>query len=406
VTDVFIADGLIQSVGDEPDGWQPDERIAGDGFWLLPGLVDLAARLREPGHSHKATIASELAAASASGVTTICIPPDTQPVIDNPSVVEWIRRRAGQDSPVRLRALGALTQGLGGNAISEMAALREAGCVGVSNAGRPLASSLVLRRAMEYAATFDLPLHLVPVDHALKNEGCAHEGPVATRLGLPGIPEAAETVALARDLALVEQTGAQAHFCRLSTRRAVEMIGEAQSRGLPVTADVCAHQLFLSESDLLGFNSLCHVDPPLRATSDREALRQAVRNGVVSAICSDHQPHEPDAKNNPFPATEPGISAIETLLPLVLKLVEDEELDLLDAVHRLTLGPAEIMGIDAGSIRQGASADLCLIDPQAAWQLSTERLLSAGRNTPFAGWDFKGRVLCTLRGGRFVYRAS
>jgi dihydroorotase len=372
----------------------------------MPGIVDLAARLREPGQSHKATIASETAAAAAAGITTVCVPPDTTPVIDTPSVIEWIRQRAGSQPAVRILTLGALTQGLDGQAISAMAALKEAGCSGISNADRPLASTLVLRRAMEYAATFDLTIHLHALDHSLKAGGCAHEGPVATRMGLPGIPEAAETVGVARDLALIEQTGVQAHFCRLSTRRAVEMIADAQARGLDVTADVCAHQLFLSETDLQGFSSMCHVDPPLRSETDRSALRAAVRSGVIGAICSDHRPHEPDAKTNPFPATEPGISALETLLPLVLKLVESGEIPLLDAIHRLTAGPAEILGVDDGGLRPGSTADLCLVNPGLGWQLQPGKLRSAGQNTPFAGWEFSGRAVMTVTGGRIVHRLA
>jgi dihydroorotase len=407
VTDVYISDGTISHVGnEEPLGWREQERIEARGLWLMPGIVDLAARLREPGQSHKATIASEMQAASTAGITSVCIPPDTDPVIDTPAVVEWIRQRSGATAPVHIHVLGALTQKLGGEVISAMAALKDAGCVGVSNARRAIGNSLLLRRAMEYAATFDLTVHLCPQDHWLKNGGCAHEGPVATRLGLAGIPEAAETVAVARDLALIEQTGAQAHFCRLSTRRAVEMIAEAQARGLAVTADVSAHQLFLTDNDLLGFNSLCHVDPPLRSTMDRDALRDAVRSGVVGAVCSDHQPHEPDAKTNPFPATEPGISAFETLLPLVMKLVDDDELDLLDAVHRLTAGPAQVLGLETGQLRAGAAADLCLVDPERKWTFETGAMRSAGKNSPFGGWEFKGQVAATVVNGAIVYRAQ
>jgi dihydroorotase len=365
--------------------------------------VDLCARLREPGQEHKATIASETRAAAAGGVTTLCCPPDTRPVIDTPAVAALLKQTAERAGLARVVPAGALTQGLVGEQISEMAALQRAGCVVMSHADRPIANTQVQRRAMEYATTFGLTLFLRPEDHDLRDRGCVHEGRVSTLLGLPGIPEAAETVALARDLALAEQTRARVHFRGLSCGRATVMLAEAQARGVAASADVSAHQLFLTEDDVGDFDSNCHLIPPARTTADRDALRAAVASGVIGAICSDHQPHEPDAKLAPFPATEPGISAVETLLPLTLALVAAGVLDLPAAIARVTRGPAQILGLPVGRLDPGRSADVCVFDPDAAWVVSPATLLSEGHNTPFIGREVRGRVRWTLLGGRIVF---
>jgi dihydroorotase len=300
--------------------------------------------------------------------------------------------------------MGALTRGLKGEQLSEMAALKKAGCHVMSNGAKPLHSTLVERRALEYATTFGLTCFLNPEDLSLRDQGCAHEGAVGCRLGLPGIPVAAETVAVARDLALLEQTRAIIHFRGLSTAAAVRMLRRAHKEQLRVTADVSAHQLHLTEMDLDGFNSNCHVEPPLRSLTDRDALRQALADGVISAVCSDHQPHEPDAKQAPFPATAPGISALETLLPLTLKLVSEGVMPMADALARLTIGPARILGLEVGRLNVGNTADVCVFDPNRTWRLDPEKMLSQGHNTPFAGWEFSARVTCTLLAGRVVYR--
>jgi dihydroorotase len=284
-----------------------------------------------------------------------------------------------------------------------MAALREGGCIGLSNALRPVANTLVLRRALEYADTLGLTVHLHPLDPHLADGGCAHEGAVATRLGLPGIPRAAETAALAQILALVEQTGARVHVCRLSTARAAHLIAEARAEGLPVSADVAVHQLFLTEDDLEGFDARCHVLPPARSTADRAALREAVAAGVVQAVCSDHQPHDADAKTAPFPQTEPGISGLDTLLALMLQLVHEGTLERTTAVAALTGGPAAVLGIERGTLRPGGPADLCVVDPDMTWTLDAETLRSRGRNTPFLGRRLRGRVTHTWVGGDLVH---
>lgn len=401
--DVHIEDGRIVAVGKAPEGFAPDRRIDARDRIVCPGLVDLRARLREPGQEHKASIASETRAAAAGGITTLCMPPDTQPVIDTPAVAELIRRRAADAGFARVLPLAALTTGLAGEQLAEMARLKAAGCVGVSNALAPISNTLVMRRAMEYAASHGLTVFLYAED-AYLGGGCAHEGAVSTRLGLPAIPEAAETVAVARDLMLIEQTGARVHFCHLSSERALRMIARAQYDGLPITADVTAHHLHLTEHDLGHFNANCHVRPPLRTQRDRDGLRHGLAAGTLAGICSDHQPHDADAKLAPFSETEPGISGLETLLALTLRLAdEDGPLSLGDALACITSRPAQVLGIEAGTLGVGRSADVCVFDPEAYWTVDPGALVSRGKNTPFGGWELKGRVTHTLFAGQVVY---
>jgi dihydroorotase len=403
-TDLFIdARGFVVGVGQAPDGFTAERVLDARGRIVCPGLVDLRARLREPGLEYKATIESETRAAVAAGITTLACPPDTHPVIDTPAMAQMIQSRAWRFGLAFIHPLGALTQNLEGKLLTDMEALDEAGCVGVSNALAPVTDTLVMRRAMEYAASFDLTVFLQSQDPWLAGNGCVHEGEVGTRLGLPGIPEAAETVGVARDLALIEQTGVRAHFCGLSSARAAAMITEARARGLPVSADVTAHHLHLTEHDIGQFNTQCHVLPPLRARRDRDGLRAALKSGVISAICSDHQPHEPDAKLAPFAEAEPGISGLETLLPLTLRLVDEGLLTLASAVALLTHKPADILGVDAGELGVGATADVCIFDPSESWTLTGDGLVSRGRNTPFLGWQLRGRVTHTLVGGKLVF---
>lgn len=404
--DLHIDNGVVVAVGDAPAEFAADEIIDASGCIVSPGLIDLAASLREPGFEHKATLSSELVAAARGGITTLLCTPDTNPVIDNAAVVELIHQSAGETGHARVLATGALTRGLNGEQLAEIAALKEAGCVAVSNAQRPLGSTLVERRALEYASTFDMPVFLRPEDRHLRADGCVHEGAVSTRLGLPGIPSAAESVAVARDLALADHCQARIHFRALSTSGAARMLGDAQSAGLTVTADVAAHQLHLTEMDTDGFDARCHVSPPLRTLSDRDALRRAVADGTVAAICSDHQPHEPDAKQRPFPETEPGISGLETLLGLTLRLVEEGIVDLSTALARVTNGPADILGLPFGRLGVGAPADVCVFDLEQRWTLDAKTMVSEGDNTPFDGWDFAGTITHTLFDGRVVYRAK
>lgn len=404
--DLHIADGHILALGAAPEGFIPARRIQAEGQIVCPGLVDLSARLREPGAEHKASIASETYAAACNGITSLCCPPDTQPVIDTPAVAELLQQRARHAGMARVLPLAALTQGLQGQHLAEMGDLKEAGCVGVSNALHPVENTEVLRNALAYAATHELTVHIQPREPYLVAKGCVHESAISTRLGLAGIPAAAESIALARDLLLLELTGARAHFARLSSAQGIWMLREAQSRGLPVSADVSIHQLFLNETDVRAYDSSAHVDPPLRSERDRLALRQAIADGVISAICSDHQPHEPEAKLAPFTATEAGISALDSFLPLLLKLGAELDIALPRLLALVTLNPARILGQNSGHLSVGAVADLCIFDPRKEWILDTDSMHSLRHNTPFLGWPMRGRVTHTLLGGRVVFSSE
>lgn len=403
VTDLWVADGKVQAVGSAPGGFTADQTINAEQQIVCPGLIDLSARIREPGHEHKATIASETTAAASAGITSLVCPPDTQPVIDSPAIVELMHHKARRVGQSHLHMLGALTSGLGGELISEMISLKHAGVVGMSNANQPIQNSQTLRHAFEYAATHDLTVFIRPNDPSLSKGGCAHEGSVASRLGLLGIPEAAETVAVARELELIAQTGVRAHFSQLSTARAAEMIGRARHSGLKITADVAVHHLYLSEIDIRDYDSACHLLPPLRSERDRDGLRDAIKRGTIDAICSDHQPHEPDAKQAPFPDTAPGLSGLDTLLPLVKRLADEKLLSLTEVIERVTVTPARILGLEQGHLSVGANADICIFDPGMSWFVSTDTIKSKGHNTPFMGWEMHGRATNTLINGQLIF---
>ncbi len=403
ITDVYISNGKIAAIGQQPEDFSAEKVINAENQWLIPGIIDMCARLREPGQEQVANIESETRAATSSGITTLCIPPDTDPVIDEPAVVELIHRKARKAKQSYVYTLGALTAKLKGEHLSEMAALKEAGCLGVSNCRTGEINNLVLRRAFEYASTHNITVFLEAHDAKLASEGCAHEGAIANRLGLNPIPYAAETGPIAQTLELIRETDVRVHFGRLSCSRSIELIAQAQASGLKVSADVAAHQLHLTDMDISSFNSLYHVMPPLRSQRDMQALRKAVADGVISSIVSDHQPHEPDAKLAPFPATEPGISSLETLLPLTLKLVENNELTLSQAIASLSCNPAEILGLDTGHLGIGSEANVCLVDPEHEWTFNSREMLSQGKNTPFSGWHFVGKVMMTMVGGIVVF---
>ncbi|WP_330110609.1 dihydroorotase [Methylophaga thalassica] len=401
--DIYISDGKVIAIGEQLDGFEADKTIDATGLIVCPGLIDLSVRLREPGQEHTATILTETKAAAAGGITTVCVPPDTAPVIDNPTVVELIEDRAKKSGRSMVLTMGAMTQNLNSELLAEMARLKAAGCVGISNGLSPIKNSVILQRAMAYAATLDMTVFITPADPWLQSQGCVHEGAVSSRLGLGGIAESAETIAVSRDLILIEQTGVRAHFHNLSTAKAVKLIRDAQNRGLPVTADVSAHHLHLSEHDLGNYDALSHVLPPFRSIRDREQLQQGVRDGVISAISSHHQPLDKDDKLGPFAETKPGISGLETLLPLTMKLVEDDEVNLHTALAALTCNPADILGIDSGQLKVGATADICLIDPDSEYECQPLNFVSAGKNSPFEGWLFNHQVSHTLFHGRLVH---
>ena len=404
ISDIAIEGGKIIAIGQAPADFMAEKTLDAQGLIAAPGLVDLSVALREPGYSRKGNIASETLAAAAGGVTSLCCPPFTKPVLDTSAVAELILDRAREAGHTKVFPIGALSKGLEGEQLAELVVLRDAGCVAFGNGLDTFRNNRTLRRALEYAATFDLTVIFHSQDFDLAEGGLAHEGPTASFLGLSGIPESAETVALARDLLLVEQSGVRAHFSQLTSARGAQLIADAQARGLPVTADVALYQLFLTDEALIDFSSLYHVQPPLRTQDDREGLRQAVKEGVISAISSHHQPHERDAKLAPFGATEPGISSVQLLLPLAMSLVQEGLLDLPTLLARLTCGPADALRLPAGRLAVGAPADLLLFDPQAS-TLAGESWYSKGANCPFIGHCLPAAVRYTLVDGHISYRA-
>lgn len=402
VQDVFIAAGKIVALGAAPAGFHANRVIDAAGLVVCPGLVDLSARLREPGYEYKATLESEMAAAVAGGVTSLVCPPDTDPPLDEPGLVEMLKHRARNLNQAHVFPLGALTQGLKGERITEMAELLDAGCVAFSHADAPLVDNQVLLRSLQYAATFGYPVWLRPRDAMLGRDGFAHDGQVATRLGLAPIPVLAETIALSTILLLVRETGARVHLCRLSSADGIDMVRQAKALGIAVTCDVSANHVHLSEMDIGYFDSNCHLIPPLRSTRDRDAIRRGVADGTIDAICSDHTPVDDDAKQLPFGEAEAGATGLELLLPLTLKWGTESGLSLAQTLARVTSEPARILGVSA-VVAAGADADLCVFDPAARWTVEPSALKSQGRNTPFAGYEMTGRVRFTLVGGQLVH---
>jgi dihydroorotase len=404
ITDLYIAKRKIAGIGSKPKDFTEQQEIDGTGKWLLPGIVDLQVRLAEPGSYYQGSIATETKAAAAGGITTVCCPPDTNPINDSQAVTELILRRARQAATAFVLPIGAITQNLEGKLLSNMAALKKAGCIALSQANKPIQNSLILKNAMTYASCNDILFMLRCEDEQLKNNGIAHSGAVSSRLGLAEISSSAETAALARDLILVEDTGIKTHFSLISTARSVEMIAEAKRRGLPVTCDVAIHQLHLTEYDVMEFDSLFNTSPPLRSKDDKEALRMGLKTGIIDAIVSDHTPIDRDDKLLPFGESKPGISGLETLLPLTLKLVDEGVLDLTDAIQKITFNPANIIDINKGTLKTNSSADFCIYDPELDWVLNHEGMLSAGDNSAFDGWRFTGSVTATYFQGKLVYQ--
>ncbi len=401
VGDVALADGRIV----EALAGKPDRVIDAKGLVVAPGLIDLAARLREPGDEYRATLESEMDAAVAGGVTSLACPPDTDPPLDEPGLVDMLRRRAKALARARVYPVGALTVKLQGKQLTEMAQLAEAGCIAFSQADAAVADTQVLWRALQYAATFNFPVWLRAEDLWLAQGGVAHDGEVATRLGLAGIPAFAETVALATLLELVRATGARLHVCRISSAAGVAMLRRARHDGLPLTCDVGAHHVHLADTDLGFFDAQCRLEPPLRSPRDREALGVGLADGTIDCIVSDHTPVDEDRKHLPFAEAEPGATGLELLLPLALKWGVQAKLNLAQTLARVTSAPARILGVDAGRIAPGAPADLVLFDPQAPFRVSAQALKSQGKNTPFLGLELAGRVRTTIVAGSVVYEA-
>jgi dihydroorotase len=400
VGDLYVDEGKIV------ERLKSAERVIdAKGLVVSPGFIDLSARLREPGYEYKATLESEMDAAVAGGVTSLACPPDTDPPLDEPGLVDMLRRRALSLERARVYPVGALTMKLEGKALTEMAELAEAGCVAFSQANVPLADTQVLWRALQYAATFGFPVWLRAEDAWLARGGVAHDGEVATRLGLPGIPGFAETVALSTILELVRATGARVHVCRLSTAGAVELIRRAKAERLPVSCDVGIHHVHLCDRDLGYFDANCRLEPPLRSQRDRDALSRGLADGTVDCLCSDHTPVDEDGKHLPFGEAEPGATGLELLLPLALKWGQARELPLAATLARITSEPARVLGTASGRLAPGAPADLALFDPAAPLRITPEALKSQGKNTPFAGYELAGRVRATIVAGNVVYEA-
>ena len=409
VCDIAIAAGRILAIKNIGAGFAANRVIDASGCIVAPGLVDLAARLREPGHEHEGMLESEMAAAVAGGVTSLVCPPDTDPVLDEPGLVEMLKMRAEKLHQARVFPLGALTRALAGDTLTEMAELSEAGCVGFSQAEVPLASTLVLQRALQYASTFGYTVWLRPQELHL-GRGVAASGPLATRLGLSGVPVAAETIALHTIFELMKNTGARVHLCRLSSAAGVALLRQARADGLAVSADVSINSLHLIDNDIGYFDSRMRLNPPLRQQRDRDALRGALADGTIDALVSDHTPVDEDAKTLPFAEAEPGATGVELLLALALKWGRESGTDLPRTLAVLTSAPARVLGsalgtlqASAGRLAEGGVADLCIFDPQAPWTVTPAHLRSQGKHTPFSGYELEGRVRCTVAGGQIAY---
>jgi len=393
-TSLFIADGRVAGLDQAPAGFSAERTIDAAGCIVCPGLIDLGARLN--------SIEAELAAAVAGGVTSLVVPPDADPPLDEPELADRLVHRAKEIGKARVLPLGALTLGLNGERLAELAGLKKAGCVAFSQANKPVVDTEALLRAMEYAATFDFAIWLQAQDYWLARNGIAHEGEVASRLGLAGIPVAAETIAIATLVQLVRDTGCRVHLTRLSSAAGVTLVKQAIAEGLPLSFDIGVHHLLLTENDIGFFNPHARFSPPLRAQGDRQALSDAAAAGIA-AICSDHTPVGADDKLLPFGEAKPGATGLEVLLPLTLKWAEAAGVGLSDALARITSAPARTLGLASGQLGIGAAADICIFDPEATWQLTPEALKSRGKNSPWLGYMMSGQVKTTLVGGRVVF---
>lgn len=393
---LYIADGKVAAIGEAPAGFVAEQRIDATDCVVCPGLIDLGARLN--------SIEAELAAAVAGGITSVVVPPDADPPLDEPELADRLVHRGTEIGKARVLPLGALTLGLKGERLAELAGLKKAGCVAFSQANSPVVDTEALLRAMEYAATFGFAVWLQPQDHWLARNGIAHEGEVASRLGLAGIPVAAETIAIATIVQLVRDTGCRVHLTRLSSEPGVELLRQARVEGLPISFDIGVHHLLLTENDIGFFNPHARFSPPLRTQKDRLALSEAAAGGLA-AICSDHTPVGADDKLLPFGEAKPGATGLEVLLPLTLKWAEAARVPLVQALARITTAPAEVLGLESGHLAAGAPADVCVFDPCTTWQLTPDALKSRGKNSPWLGYLMAGKVKATLVGGRLVFTA-
>jgi len=410
--DIALAAGRIVGINRVPPDFAPNRVVNAAGCYVLPGLVDLAARLREPGHEHEGMLESEMAAAVAGGVTSLVCPPDTDPVLDEPGLVEMLKYRAKTQNKAHVHPLGALTMGLKGQSLTEMAELTEAGCIGFAQAEEPIEDTTVLLRAMQYANTFGYTVWLRPQDPHIGRGGIAHSGPLASRLGLSGVPVMSETIALHTIFELMRASRARVHLCRISSAAGLELIRAAKAEGLPVTCDVGVHHVHLTDADIGFFDPNARVTPPFRSQRDRDAIRAGLLDGTVDAMCSDHTPVDDDEKLLPFGEASPGATGLELLLSLALKWADDYALGqpqagarpLARAVAKVTSDAARVAGIPAGSLAVGEAADICVFDPAARWTVSSTSLASQGKHTPFLGYELSGIVKATIVAGRVAFQ--
>ena len=408
--DLYIAAGRIVGIEEPPAGFNSAKVIDASGLVVAPGLVDLSARLREPGYEFKATLESEMQAALQGGVTSLVCPPDTDPVLDEPGLVEMLKHRAKSLNKAHLYPLGALTVGLRGEALTEMAELTEAGCIGFSQAEHTILDTNVLLRAMQYAQSFGYTVWLRPQDAHLGRGGIAHSGPVASRLGLSGVPVMAETIALHTIFELMRATGARVHLCRISSAAGLELVRAAKKEGLAVSCDVGAHHIHMTDADIGFFDANARVTPPFRAQRDRDAIRRALLDGTIDAICSDHTPVDDDEKHLPFGEASPGATGLELLLSLALKwaeeCVDERGQRLTQALRKITIDAARVIGLPAGQLAVGSAADLCLFDPEARWMVEPHSLASQGKHTPFLGYELAGQVRTTIVDGHIAFERA
>ena len=403
--DVFIAAGRIVGLGEAPADFNAAKIIDASGLYIAPGFVDLSARLREPGFEHKATLESEMAAAMAGGVTSLVCPPDTDPTLDEPGLVEMLKFRAQKLHLAHVYPLGALTVGLKGETITEMVELTEAGCIGFSQADNPIVDTRTLQRALQYATTYGYTVWLRPQDAYMSKGGVAASGAVASRLGLSGVPVAAETIALHTIFELMRVTGARVHLSHLSSAAGVELVRAAKAEGLALTCDVTINHVHLTDIDIGYFDAQFRLDPPLRSQRDRDAIRAGLADGTIDAICSDHTPLDDDEKLLPFAEATPGATGLELLLSLTVKWALDANVPLAKALARISSAPADVLKLPAGRIATGAIADLCVFDAAGEWRVDPKKLKSQGRNTPFLGYELPARVRATIVGGHVAYES-
>jgi dihydroorotase len=404
--DLYLEDGKVAAIGAAPAGFQADQTIDAAGLIVVPGLVDLSARLREPGYEYKATLESELQAAIQGGVTSLVCPPDTDPVLDEPGLVEMLRHRARTMNQAHVYPLGALTVGLKGQALTEMAELTDAGCVGFSQADEPILDTTVMMRAMQYAQTFGYTVWLRPQDAHVGRDGIAHSGPIASRLGLSGVPVMSETIALYTIFELMRSTGARIHLCRISSAAGVALVRAAKKEGLRVSCDVGAHHVHMTDADIGYFDANARLTPPLRSQRDRDGLRQGLLDGTIDAICSDHTPVDDDEKLLPFGEASPGATGLELLLSLALKWAEEAGKGdgLALAIAKISADAARVAGLPGGRLEAGAPADICIFDPDTRWTVNAASLASQGKHTPFLGYELRGQVRHTIVAGQVVFQ--